>query len=184
MDSPSGGLVFIVRGVGNVRFQQKSGSEVRVVAGHTIFDCCRVTSVGLLAEIFRFVVAVDAGIEHRLFEEASEWTAVHFMAGDALTVNDGGVADIRAEVARVACPAGDQQVIPRIHPFVGVMASGTLALDEGRMGGCEPGLREREGGGFVGDTRCSRAVLGARGFVGNFKKEVFDLLSRRLGTAQ
>jgi len=116
---------------------------VWIVAGHTIFDCCRITSVGLLAEIFRLVVAVDAGIEHRLFEEASKWTAVHFMADDALAVNDGGVADIRAEVAGMTSLAGDQQVISRIHPFVGVMAPGTLALDEGWMGGGEPGHWQR-----------------------------------------
>ncbi len=57
---------------------------MRVMTPDAVFDV--VAAVGLFTEILGLVVAIDAHVEDRLFEQSRLEAAVHFVAGDTLAI--------------------------------------------------------------------------------------------------
>ena len=116
---------------------------MRIVTLRAVLDIrCRMSR---LAEVLRFVMAFNAGLQHRQNEEILVCAAVWRVATEALAVGDRTVADLIAEKARMTFTAGFRhQFSIHLHSIGRVVAALTLPLQHRAVnrGRCSAGPRK------------------------------------------
>ena len=142
---------------------------MRIVARGAVFDI--VAAVRFFAEVFRFIVAVDAHFQNRISHKVKMFAAMHFVAERTILLGDRIVPHFVAEVTWMALAAGVHHVRPYLHLQTLIMAVKALSHRHGAVDGGVSRWGKRQLGRFVGRGRGSlRGGLGFR-LVGNLEEK-------------
>ncbi len=101
-------------------------AEVCIVASDAVFGVA--AAVVGRAEVFRFVVAVDAGLEDGHLEEAGIGAAMGLVTDHALPFGDGVVEYLVAVISWVTFPTEVEELSADVLAALGFMARGAPAL--------------------------------------------------------
>ncbi len=95
-----------------------------IVAACALVDL--LAAVRGLAQLGRFVMALHADLQQRMFQQVRLVAAVHIVALGALSLGYRGMAHLRAEIANVAAAARIRKVFTHLHSLRRVVTA--LAL--------------------------------------------------------